>query len=748
MTSRDYAWLLPASAVSLAAGILIGRAAEGWVLFVPMLALALGGCWAMRWPGRFFAVQAVVLALGCLAGYGAYHPSLPLEGSCIVSGVVAEELRQREDGQVRTLLRGVTLDGQPLYAGAYWSFYLKEGESLPEGLVPGCRVTLAAKVYHPGGADNPGGYDFREYLLQKGCTIGVYGGDVQEITSSLHPLGLAAKLRHSLTGRLCTAMGDTAGSYAATMLLGSQSLIPQEDRDAFSRLGIAHILSVSGFHVGVLAAMLRRLLMALRLSRKARLGCTALALGAYCLLTGLNAPVLRSAMLYLLYELGAVEHRQRSPLHLLCATFVVLLVLAPVQLTSLSFQLTYGAMLGLTLVSPWLESLHTPKRLPRVWRSLCTALGAQAGILLPELYWFQELPLLGIGLNMLVISLATGLISLCWVVLALLPVPALAGALGRLAAWMMEGLLAGVRAMGAWPGVTLWTCRANLLTAAACVLLVFTLSWWWRGRHRSLAITAAVAALALSVFPWPDAGSRYVQLSVGEADAALLQDGGRCIAIDTGEDGQALASYLHQRRISLDALVLTHLHTDHAGGLTALADSGIPIGVCYIPYGAAATRADANVLAALENLKAAGTEVVCLSRGDVLPLPKGCLTVLWPEKGRVRPGQEANDSSLVLLAEVKGTSLLLTGDLSGSYEMYAAAPAHVLKLAHHGSMSSTGQAFLQAVGPQVLLLSCGTDERSQAVDSRQWGLPVADTHRQGCITLHFDDDGYTVETMR
>lgn len=748
MTSRDYAWLVPASAVSLAAGVLLGRAADGWAVFAVMLALAAGACWLLRWPGRMLAVQAMVLALGCLAGYGAYHPSLPPEGSYTVSGVVAEELRLREDGQVRTLLRGVTLDGQPLVAGAYWSFYLDEGGALPEGLAPGCRVSLQARVYHPGGADNPGGYDFREYLLQKGCTIGVYGDEIASITGSWHPLGLAARLRHHLAQRLCTVMGDTAGGYAATMLLGSQSLIPQEDREAFSRLGIAHILSVSGFHVGVLAGMLRWVLMRLKVSRKGRLACTALVLAAYCLLTGLNAPVLRAAMLYLLYELGAVLHRQRSPLHLLCATFVVLLVLSPAQLTSLSFQLTYGAMLGLTLVSPWLESLHTPRRFARVWRSLCAALSAQAGILLPELYWFQELPLMGIGLNMLVISLGTVLIGLCWVVLFLLPVPQVSGLLGRATAWLMDGLLAGVRAMGDWPGVTLWTCRASILTAAACALLIYCLSWWWRGRHRGPAVAAAVVALALSVFPFTDTGSRYVQLSVGEADAALLQDGGRSIAIDTGEDGQALVSYLHQRRISLDALVLTHLHTDHAGGIAALADSGIPIGVCYVPYGAREALVDEKVLAALDTLEAAGTQVITLSRGDVLALPNGSITVLWPENGRVRPGQEANDSSLVLLAEVKGSTLLLTGDLSGRYEMYAAGHADVLKLAHHGSATSTGDAFLREVSPQLLLLSCGTEERSQAVEARQWGLPVADTHRDGCITLHFDNGGFTVETMR
>lgn len=748
MTSRDYARLLPGAAIAMAAGILMGRGAEAWTLFAFMLALALLACLLLRWPHRFFAVMVAVMALGGLAGYEGYHPDLPEEGDYAVSGVVVEELRLREDGQVSTLLRDVTLNGQPLGSGAYWSFYLDESEAMPEGLIPGCRVTLTARLYHPEGPGNPGGYDFRESLLQKRCTIGLYGRDNLATANSVHPLGLAAGLRYRLTQRLCQVMGDSAGSYAATMLLASRHLLPQEEREAFSRLGIAHILAVSGFHVGVLAGLLRRLFRRLRLSRRTRLAWTGLLLAFYCLLTGFNAPVVRATLLCLLYEFGAVKHRQRSGLHLLCAAFMAQLLVSPVQITSLSFQLTYGAVLGLILVTPWLESLWSPPRFRKLWQALCASLGAQMGILLPELYCFHELPLLGVWVNMAVISLATAVIGLCWLVLLLLPLQPLAAVAGWLTGRLMDGMLIGIKAVGTLPGITLWVRQANVLTAGAWVLLLLCMSWWWPRRRRWPGAVAALAALCLSVYPWPDTASRYMQFSVGEADAALLQDGGYAMAIDTGKDGQALANYLHQQRISLDALVLTHLHTDHAGGVSALLESGIPVRTCYVPYGAAAALVDEKALDALKALKAAGTEIVILSRGDVLALPNGSLTVLWPEYAKVRPGQDANDSSLVLLAEIKGTSLLLTGDLSGAYEMYAAAPADVLKVAHHGSASSTGAAFLERVAPRLLLLSCGTEERSAAMDSRQTGLPVADTNREGCVTLTFDDDGFSVETLR
>ncbi len=747
MTSRDYARLTPAAALALAAGILVGRAAGGWVIFLPMLACAAVACRLLKWPRRILGVMAVVLCAGCMLGYAAYHPPLPEEGEYLVSGVVAAEIRCREDGQVSTLLRDVSMNGTHLGSGAYWSFYLKEDEALPQGLAPGCRITVRAEVYHPTGADNPGGFDFREYLLQRGATIGVYGREELTTAGSLHPLGMAAGIRHSLTCRLQDIMGDTAGGYAATMLLGGRNLIAQEEREAFSRLGIAHILSVSGFHVGVLAGMLGWLLRRMKLSRRARFIATGVVLGAYCLLTGLNAPVIRAALLLLLFEFGALKHRQRSPLHLLSASFIVQLVVSPEQLTCASFQLTYGAMLGLTLVTPWLEGLREP-RFPKVWRALCAALGAQVGILAPQLYWFQEVPLIGIFLNMIVLGVTTAVMGMCWLVLFLLPVPPLAEAAGRLTAWLLNGMLLGVKTIDAWPGITLWTCRANLLTAAAWVLLLLALSWWWPGKRRWLGIVCSVVLLGASVFPWPNTGSRYVQLSVGEADAAVLQDEGFTMAIDTGEDGQALVDYLRQRRLSLDALVLTHLHSDHAGGLAQLMAEGIPIAACYLPWGAMDTDTDEAVLDVLLQLAESGTELIELGRGNVITLPNGEITVTWPEMGKVRPGQEANDSSLVMRLELLGSSMLLTGDVSGEYEMYAVAPADVLKVAHHGSAGSTSEKFLQAVEPQLLLLSCGSDSRSTAMAGRAGDIPVADTNVNGCIMIEFDNGGFTLDTMR
>jgi len=751
MSEAARAWLLPGSALALAAGMLLGRVSP--LLWPGLAALGCGVCAAvlLRRRGRMAAIWAAVCAFGCAAGQIAWHPALPDEGNYLVTGIVTEELRFREDGQVRTILRNLTLDGKAVSGGGYWTFYLREDGELPTGLAPGVKVALTGKVYHPGDAQNPGGYSFRESMLQQGVKLGVYGvTDCVVLPAPFYPAGMAAAMREALSRRLVAFMGPEAGGYAAAMVLGSRSLLPEEDQEAFNHLGIAHILSVSGFHVGVLAGLIRLLLRRLHLSRRLRLGITCAALACYCLLTGGHAPVVRAALLYLLWECGMLLHRPRSGLHLLCAAWCIILLFDPTQLTSGSFLLTFGAMLGLTLVTPWLQKRCTfsARWKNKTWGAISAALGAQAGILLPQLYCFHELPVLSVPLNLAVATLAGGVIALCWGVLLLLPIAPLAQMLGSIASVVIHLLLQGVRALGSSPALVLWTCQANALTALGWAAMLFASSMWWRWRRRLPVFLLGAAVLTLSLVPLPHHGTEYMQLSMGEADAAILLDEDTVAVIDVGENGSALSSYLHQQRLDVDMLIITHLHRDHAGGLRALLDDHIPVQTCYLPWGAEAAAIDEGMLPLLKELTARGTELIHLGRGDVLPLPSGKLTVLWPEDGRVRPGQEANESSLAMLLEAHGGTMLLTGDLDGVYENYAAVPADVLKVPHHGSAGSTLPPLIEKVSPQAMILSRGDETRRISMDERRGGIPLYDTEADGAVTVRFRPEGITVETWR
>ena len=748
MTSRQRGWLLPPASVSLIAGVFLGR--ETPVVVYAMIACAVCLCAVFLLKGRLRFVSCIILsfAVGVLSGSAAFHPSLPPEGDYLISGILSDDVSYGRFGQVKGTLTTLTLDGQPVSGNAYWTFY---SDDPPADLLPGKLVTFRGSLYHPDGAVNPGGYNFRESLLQRGITVGVYGQEELHIRDpeSFHLFGRIAFFRHSLSESLSGILGEETGALASTLLLGMRSRLPAEDRDAFSRLGIAHILSVSGFHVGILIGLLAALFRLLHLRQGIRLVLYTFLLFFYAALCGMNLPVIRASLFLLLALEGKILNRPRSGLHILCAALYLMVLFSPVQVTSASFQLSFFAMFGLVWFTPAVSRINPFRRkIPRVvFSSVLLSLGVQLALLFPELLFFQRLPLLGFLINWPATIVFSVLILCFWFILLCLPFPGIGSLLSGPLSWAAGLLLDGVRSLGAVPGLTLWLPSPSWLTALGILLLILGFSYIFRlsGKLRTLLLAAGTAVLVCSLIPPRHTGTEYIQFSAGNADAAVIHDEDTLIVIDAGEEDSMLSSFLRSRRLIPDAVILTHLHADHAGGLRSILEDDIPIPLLYLPVGAELQQVHPDFLDLLSQLRQAGTDIRYLSRGSVVPLPSGTLTVLWPEEGRVRTGQDANNYSLAALLNLKGTRMLLTGDLTGIYEHYAAVPADLLKAAHHGSLSSTSEIFLSKVSPRLILLSCRYPARLSQFRERCAGYHVYGTPESGAITVRFEEGGYTVQ---
>ena len=752
LTIRQRGWLLPPAAVALLAGVFAGRAAPRLLFSVAACAAALAAVLLLKGRPRFAACLVFAFAVGSLAGFLTFHPALPAEGDYRVSGVISGEITEGSLGQVRVPLSSVTLNNRPVSGGAYWTFYIDErkGEEKPDDLLPGKFVSFQASLYHPKGTVNPDGYNFRNSLLRRGMTFGVYGKDELGISdpSFFSYAGFIASLRHRLSEALVRGLGGETGGYASALLLGMQSFIPSEDHEAFANLGIAHILSVSGFHVGILIGLLSLLFRWLNLRQKVRLILYAVVLLFYASLCGMNQPVLRAALFTLLFVEGRILNRPRSGLHLLSAVMIITILLSPAQVTGASFALTYSAMFGLLWIAPWAGRLNPFRNrvLSRIFGSLVVVFGVQLALLLPELYFYQRLPLLSFVINLPAMAVFSVLIWLYWIALILLQVPGLTSLISVPLSWLTGNLLSVVRDLGSVPGLTLWLPSANVLTALGVVLALAGLCALVRlsGKVRIPLALAGISLVVISLLPRPHTTTEYILFSAGNADAAVLWDQEQVVVIDTGTEDGDLSGFLRSRRLTPDLVILTHLHSDHAGGLEALARDRIPVRKICLPTQAELQYIDEDILDLLEWYNGNGTEICHLSRGDVIPLPSGTLTVLWPELGRVRPNQDANDYSLTARLTLKGSSMLLTGDLTGTYEMYAAAPADILKAAHHGSASSTSPEFLSAVSPDVILLSCKSDQRTVGFMERTGFPDVWSTSDCGALTVRFEEGGYTV----
>lgn len=743
---------MPCAALLMMAGIALGFQAPTSAMPMLCVSAALAGLLLLgRRRTRAAGCLLLTFLLGAALGIRTANPMLPPEGDAQVTGVVAGEVDFRaEKGQVRVILRDVMLNGERIASGAYWTFYLKADEKIPDCLTPGARISMTAEVYHPQGQRNPHGYDFRQALRQKNILIGLYGAaKLQALPDGLSLYGLAARFNHRMAQTLRDVCGEEAGQLASAVLLGMRDEVPDEEQEQFRRLGIAHILSVSGFHVGVLVALLALLMMPVK-HRRLRIALTLPMLLAYAFLTGGNAPAVRAVLLWALVCWGRIRHKRVLMLHVLCASAMIQLMFAPAQLFSASFQMTYGVMAAICGITAQTAPNAQKKRgwKGKILSLLSVSAAAQFGVLLPELYWFGRVPLLGIAVNVLLVAGMNVLLLLDWVTLLLTPIPWLAALPGAATRAVSEGFLRLVNALGRF-APTLWTRQPDAWVVLGWLLVFVALLPFgksrnrWQNRKKRLPMLAAGAVLMATILlPAPFSGTEYMQLDMGNADAAVLRQEKHVLVVDAGEYGGDLASYLRAEHLPVDLLVLTHLHSDHAGGVRELLDEGIPIRRCVMPSGALAADFDEEVLPLLARMEENGTVIETVCRGDILQWAEGKLTVLFPpEEFSV---SNANDGSMALLVEAEGVKLLLTGDLSARYGQYAAVSADVVKAAHHGSKNGTTQAFLDESAPTAVLVST---KRENAADYLR-GITDADVYstlESGAIIIRMADSCFTIE---
>ena len=714
MSVRPFHHQRPLASAALAYGVGIWAGVSfAWRPGLCVLGLAAAAAATFFLPklGRKRVVGLMIcfLFLGILLGGWKSHPVLPAKGKYRVTGVLSCDVTLRRDGTAAAYLEQAEIQTE---AGAvqlgrlYWT-YTPEAEKpfLPS---EGDRVAFDGTLYHPQGAVNPYGFDFRMYLLERDVPAGVSGA--RETALLGHPgRGLASALYHAkqaLTERVRLIFGEDSALPEA-LLLGQREQLPEETARGFSDAGAAHLLAVSGLHVSLLAGLL---MLPLRrwLSSKARMYALGAFLLAYCALLDFSAPVMRASLLMMIGAWRKAVRRAPDPLTALCAAFLAILLLRPLDLFSSSFQLSFCAVLGIVafsdLFSGWSGSPVLGKTLD-AWRM---ALSAALGAALPTVQVFHRFSLIGLLLNPLACAFFT----------LLLPAYLLVTAVGcfwlrggiRLAEFLnpvTRGLIDVIMKLGRLPFASVrtpslpWYCVLAVALALALATRFIVLA----GRKKAV---LAALVLLLSFGGWRLTVCRdvqFIQLAMGQADAAVLLDGPETAVIDTGEYGGDVASYLLSTGRKADHLFLTHLHADHCLGVEQLLKEEIPIGTVYLPEGAEEQNVSPQCRALLDTLKARGIPIRHLAAGDTISLPRSSLTVTWPLPGAAVSGQDANRYSLCLLCCLDGVKLLTCADIPGDYEAYAAREADILKVPHHGSKGSTGADFLKTVAPRIALIT-------------------------------------------
>ena len=746
------AWLL---AVAWWAGLLAGAHLPAALLLPCALPCALLGALATCVPRAGSRLLLPALCALGLARGAADEARLQAErralagatGFVRVLAVVAEPPRRSGDTPAA--------DVELLAAAPRWPLHARVRLRFPAGCALEWGDTLRALVRLDTlpAARVPGGFDARAaaravHRLAGGRAYSV--AIVPDRSVRGIPRRTAMRLRRAAEQALARGLSPAAHELAQPLLFGDRDGMDPDTDSALRGSGLVHLLALSGLHVTWLAGVARALAALATGQRVLRALAGVLSAVGYALVAGPLPSLARAVAAEAVVTLARVSQRALDPLHALALAALGLLAGQPAWAHDLGFQLSCAATLGLlaaggeaheSAARAWLGARWPPTRarfamfargallagVPPVLSGVRATLGAQLVALPLLLARFHALPWTSVAANLLAVPLSEGLLAAAGLgAITEALCPGAGGVWCSACEVLAHALHAVTRAFGAWPGALLATGDAPVPLALA---IVAAAAYTWgaagerahaaratlaRRAERSRAWSGISAALALVLALLPDerrpapGGTWVVVLDVGQGDAIAIADargwwlidcGPRNARWDAGEG--AVLPFLRWAGVrSLRAVALTHDDGDHTGGARAIA-RGVRVRSWWTSP-------------ALPGVPGPGARFGArtAARGDTLPLGPG-VRVHWPPRAAAAEAALAergdNAASLVIELERDGTRAWFTADADSVVEAALRVPHGValLKAGHHGSGSSSGAAFVRALAPERVALSCG-----------------------------------------
>lgn len=642
----------------------------------------------------------------------------------------------------------------------------------------GEQVLLRGRLRPPDEARNPGAFDYRLYL--KAYDVHALFWCTQDsllwrsgTPSEFSVARTLARVRAWVSEKLSRFSRDQSLALLQGLLLGQREEIDDRVIESFAQTGLIHVLSVSGLHVGFIAVILAVLSDLLHVPKRAQGVTVIVGLIFYMLLTGLQPPVVRSTIMAIVLLLGHEVERDSDIYNSLGTAAAVILMWQPWQLFLIGFQLSFVAVWGIAyLYRPllfWLSRCAPWRWPPLRWTVALMAVtfAAQLATLPFVISAYGRLPLTAIWGNLIVIpasflAVATGVIA-CLVA----PISEfLLQAYGAVADVTTTATIHFTHWLARLPWAYVEGVHAPALLLIAYLLMLGVFVEW----RRPVRVRLMIAALAvLNVFVWCEAAQTVPRLrltffDVDQGDAILLEfPGGRRMLIDTGpwyeyaDAGErVLLPYLARQGIRrLQAVIITHPHADHLGGLPSLLSSWLKIDTVYSCGVEINSWLEQKCERLLDSLRVPRR---ALRAGDLLPVFQPAqIGVLAAGAGGFGAAENVNNASVVLKVLWGETAMLFAGDAEWQSEWHMTQNAEILdsdllKAGHHGSQTSSTLPFLKAVTPQWAVTSVGRRNRfgqpHQVVMARfdTLGIRNVRTDQNGAVI--FETDGKTLERLR
>ncbi|MBQ6389688.1 MAG: DNA internalization-related competence protein ComEC/Rec2 [Mogibacterium sp.] len=629
------------------------------------------------------------------------------------------------------------------------------------------RIGFRGKLRKPLTADNPGCFDPRLYSRSKGISC-VMTADMIRYDDQAEPeydmicrwKRYIYRIREEYIGYF---RSDQIQGFIRGVIFGDKSSIDEETREDFDINSTGHILAVSGLHIGFIYALLKMLT-----GRRKTLPLTIiviLLLVAYGEMTMWSASTIRAVIVLSLNLMALYARRHPDLLTSVSTAAILILSVSPYQLFDQGFRMSFAALTGIAVLTGFLKSF--------LGEALAVMIAVQCAVAPLTAYIFHRINFLSIFINIPVIAIASVLVPLCIISLAAdiitgsVPGPVLS--MTEDVASLLIRLNSTLADEGGFSGMVVSVNPGVLLLFYLTILLICS-EWFrvralrrdWHGILKAVICLLLISVVTGMVCYNTFADDEIVFVSVGQGDCVHIRADGNDVLIDGGGSAfsnvgeSILMPYLLSNGVDqVDLALVTHLHMDHYQGIRELSEI-FPVAEFGIP---ADYRRSAGQNGQFTD------EVIFIDPGSTISVSEDVrIDVIWPPPGRTGDIEidDPNEHNMVYMINCKDIRIMVTGDLLEAdeldmleyYRYTDTLKCDVLKVAHHGSKSSTTEEFLEAADPAIAVIQVGRnnlyghphDQTLKRLEER--GVRVCRTDNNGAVGIDIRRGSIAVDTMR
>jgi competence protein ComEC len=557
-----------------------------------------------------------------------------------------------------------------------------------------------------------------------------------------------------------------SGAVVEALLLGERGRMSESFSRSLQDSGLYHLFAISGAHIAIISFLIFSVLKILRVPERASYMVLIFTLIFYSILVEGRPSIIRATIMTLIFLIGKLIWRDTNLLNTLSLSAFILLLINPFHLFSLGFQMTFAATLSIVLFFPII--IRYIPRLPlRISEILILSLTAQLGVLPITAFAFNRIALAPLLLNLIALPLISLIMGAGYVFILLSFINAgAAHLLAKLLHLLINGLI-HISHFASSVNILSYripTPHALTIVGYTLFLLAFLAPQKIKRQKIITSVLFAVFFITLVTFPFPSYSKhlRMTFIDVGNGDSILIEfPGYKKMLVDGG--GSAYGSFDVGERIvspvlwnkgikKIDYLVLTHAHPDHLYGLFSVTEN-FKINEFWESISPTQNK---DYLSFKKKLNPK-TTLKKLFQGASLKIGKSDVRILYPEKPEKPPAFADNDQSMVMRIQFQKTSFLLTGDAEAQAEQnilskYDHIQSQVLKCPHHGSRTSSTLSFIEAVSPEIVVISVGENNFSGLPDRgvilryKKRGTQVYRTDHHGAVEVISDGKNLSIQT--